>query len=241
VAPPEAPLAGPWTLAEGIGVVFLNLGLNLAVAVAVGTGFVPDGGSESAQALRLGALTLTPYLLTMGVVLLLLRRHSYSLSQGLGIRGTDIGLAAALVVGAAFLARGFASVWTGMMVVAGFDPPANLDVTTWFPTTALGLTLMIIMAVVVAPIVEETIYRGILFPALRPHVGRRLAVLLSALAFGLAHVSLVWLLVPTAFLGILLALAFEKTRSLSVAIAGHALFNLLAVVALLALRAAGVQ
>lgn len=238
-SPPEAPLAGPWTIAEGIGIVVLALLLNVAVAIAARASWLPEANGSAAESIRLGLLGVTPYALTLVVVWGLMRRHGYSWSQGLGIRRTDVITGVAVAALVALLGRGFASIWTGFLIAGGFEPPSNLDVTSWFPTDPLGISILFLLSVVVAPVVEEMIYRGMLFPSLRLRLGSGLAVIFSALAFGIAHVSLVWLLVPTAVLGAMLAKAFERTRSLQVAILGHSLFNAAAVAAVLAFDIGG--
>jgi membrane protease YdiL (CAAX protease family) len=221
--------------------VFLALLLNVAVAVVAQSSWLPQASGAVAESIRLALLALTPYALTFAAIWGLMRRHGYSWSQGLGLRRTELVTGAALAAIVAFLGRVVASVWTGFLAARGLEPPANLDVTSWFPSDPLGITFLILLSVVVAPVVEEMVYRGMLFPSLRPRVGPGAALLISGLAFGIAHVSLVWLLVPTSVLGMMLARAFERTRSLHVAILAHALFNLVAVFAVLALGFAGVD
>ncbi len=226
-------------MAEGVGVVVLTLLLNIAVAVVAQASWVPEANGSAAESIQLALFALTPYAVTLAVIYWLMRRHGYSWAQGLGLRRTSVlrGVAAAAWV--AVLGRIFASLWTGSMIAAGLEPPANLDVMSWFPTDPLGITLLIVLSVVVAPVVEEMVYRGMLFPSLRLRIGLTPAIIVSGLAFGIAHVSLVWLLVPMTVFGALLAIAFERTRSLEVAILGHALFNLFAVVLVLALDVGG--
>jgi membrane protease YdiL (CAAX protease family) len=225
-------------VSEGVGIVALNLALNILVAF-LGRVVLDLSEGDSSSVTWLVVLIFTPYLLTFVAVLALMRRHGYSWSQGLGLRPMHILYGVGIAIGVAMVGRVFASSWTFVMAWIGFEPPANLDVTTWFPADPLGIGVLIAMTVIVAPFVEEIIYRGILFPSLRPTVGRTLAILLSAVVFGIAHLSLVWLMVPTAVLGMLLALAFEKTRSLRAAILGHALFNLTAVLTALFLDLSG--
>ncbi|MFN9952681.1 MAG: lysostaphin resistance A-like protein, partial [bacterium] len=56
-----------------------------------------------------------------------------------------------------------------------------------------------------APLFEETLFRGLLLPVLGRHLGGMGAVLVSALMFALAHLSL-GELVPLSVLGIGLGL-----------------------------------
>ncbi len=67
------------------------------------------------------------------------------------------------------------------------------------------LFLLLITTVVLAPVFEELVFRGILLPVLVSKVGKISGVLLSALIFALAHLS-VGELPPLFVLGIGLGL-----------------------------------
>jgi hypothetical protein len=94
----------------------------------------------------------------------------------------------------------------------------------------LPVVLFAVGAVVMAPIVEETLYRGLLFRSLLRRVSPGTAVFVSALIFAAVH----FLGDPNAFrslpalaaLGVLLALRALRTDSLSTSILIHAGFNL---------------
>jgi membrane protease YdiL (CAAX protease family) len=101
--------------------------------------------------------------------------------------------------------------------------------------------LVIVSAVLVAPLAEEVFFRGLLYQGLRGPLGTWPAIALSALLFGLAHFeagnlagSLYALLVLSSF-GAYLAWALER-RSLVAPVAMHATFNALAVVGILLAR-----
>ena len=69
----------------------------------------------------------------------------------------------------------------------------------------LALALLAFTAVVLAPLFEELIFRGALLPVLATRLGALPAVVLSALLFGLAHIS-IGELAPLTVLGMGLAL-----------------------------------
>lgn len=78
--------------------------------------------------------------------------------------------------------------------------------------------------VVVAPLFEEWICRGVIFGALRLRYGVVVSIVLSALIFGLMHVQPVPVL--NAFvLGLVLAFIYHKTKTLWSSILLHALYN----------------
>jgi membrane protease YdiL (CAAX protease family) len=78
--------------------------------------------------------------------------------------------------------------------------------------------------VAIAPITEETLFRGLLLANFETELGRAQAVLASAALFGLFH--LVPLLVVIATLaGLALGLLYTRTRSLLLCACAHAGFN----------------
>ena len=98
----------------------------------------------------------------------------------------------------------------------------------------LGATTL--LAVAAAPIVEEVIFRGFLFSAIRDNLGPRRAILLSALAFSLVHGN--WFaILPLFLLGTILAWSFEYSKSLTVPITIHMAQNAVAIFTLLLKRA----
>jgi len=92
-------------------------------------------------------------------------------------------------------------------------------------TSPLFLGLMIVVALLSAPIWEEFIFRGVLYNGLRRSLGRDEAILISALIFGFIHGAVISF-VPIFLLAIFLAYAYERTGSLITPIAMHFLFNL---------------
>ncbi|MFD0893150.1 CPBP family intramembrane metalloprotease [Luteolibacter ambystomatis] len=86
------------------------------------------------------------------------------------------------------------------------------------------LGLMALIAVVVAPLCEEIIFRGYLYPVAKRFAGAWPAAIFSALVFGAAHGNLTALL-PLFLLALLLVWLYEKTGSLWSTIAVHFCFN----------------
>ena len=84
--------------------------------------------------------------------------------------------------------------------------------------------LMTFAAIVAAPLCEEIIFRGYLYPATKKFSGPWVAGICSALVFAAAHGSLAALL-PLFVFGCLLVFLYEKTGSLWAPIGVHFLFN----------------
>ncbi len=91
--------------------------------------------------------------------------------------------------------------------------------------SATLLILMTLLAITVAPVTEELIFRGGIFRYMRTRTPRWVALLVPALLFGALHANLASF-VPLVALGIILALAYERTGSIVVPIVAHGLFNL---------------
>ena len=95
------------------------------------------------------------------------------------------------------------------------------------------LLLALLVTAVAAPICEEVFFRGMLFRLLRTRVPLWAAVLLSAIAFGLAHASptVSAALLPTfMYMGIVLAVVYARTGWLTNTILLHGLSNAIAIV-----------
>jgi membrane protease YdiL (CAAX protease family) len=88
-----------------------------------------------------------------------------------------------------------------------------------------------LLAAIAAPFMEEFIYRGFLFNALLRYLPVWAAAGASGLLFGISHGSLSAFL-PLAGSGIVLALVYYRTGSLTASMITHATFNLVNVVLL---------
>jgi membrane protease YdiL (CAAX protease family) len=103
-----------------------------------------------------------------------------------------------------------------------------------------GLVLFAILAMVWAPLVEETVFRGSLYRHLRSRRGVLFSAVLTAFLFGFLHPVGPLLVLPLMTLGFTFALIREWRGSLIAPIAAHCLHNSTVVVlTLLALRALG--
>ena len=96
---------------------------------------------------------------------------------------------------------------------------------------------MIIYAVLIGPVVEELMFRGVIFTTLR-RKHRTLAYVVTALAFGLAHVyasilsgnvSEIVQIFPYFFAGLVFCYGYESSNNIFASIIGHMGNNLVAV------------
>ena len=91
---------------------------------------------------------------------------------------------------------------------------------------------VIFMAVIVAPVAEEILFRGYFYGVIRRFGGRLPAILTSSLLFAAIHVHLPSML-GLGILAVILCLLYERTGSLWATITMHATFNAITIVALI--------
>jgi uncharacterized protein len=78
--------------------------------------------------------------------------------------------------------------------------------------------------IVLAPLTEEPLHRGLILGGMLKRYSRSKAVVLSALVFGIAHMN-PWQFVAAFFLGLFLGWIVAETGSLWLPLLGHALHN----------------
>jgi uncharacterized protein len=94
------------------------------------------------------------------------------------------------------------------------------------PTDARTAILMIVTGTVTAPLVEESLFRGILFGFVRRSFSFAIAATLSSVVFGLLH-GLSVNTVYAALFGVVAAAIYERTSSLWPSVAFHMTYNAL--------------
>ncbi|HZU77745.1 MAG TPA: CPBP family intramembrane glutamic endopeptidase, partial [Dehalococcoidia bacterium] len=94
------------------------------------------------------------------------------------------------------------------------------------------IALAIIVVCLIAPLSEETIFRGFIYGWLHRWLPIGLAVPVSGAIFAALH-GVLLLFIPLMFVGCVLALIFQGSRSLWPGALVHALFNLPGIIAIL--------
>jgi membrane protease YdiL (CAAX protease family) len=89
---------------------------------------------------------------------------------------------------------------------------------------AMGNLFYVVSAVIIAPFIEEIIFRGLVFKRLRSFLGFLPAALISGAIFGILHGNIVQGLYAT-IIGVIFAYIYEKKQSLIVTIIAHFLVN----------------
>jgi len=252
---PVAPSTGPvptqrWGMADILlGVAFI-IGA-VVVATIVGLMIVGadtldalvDGDLSSSDAIVFFGLTTVTQALAMGAWPVLVARW-----KGNGVvddfrwRFEPIDLASGFGTAIVVLIAAFVVSWT-VSTAVGLDPWADESSNTQIITDAAdsaALWIVLISAVVLAPIVEELFFRGLCLRAIEKRFGTTAAVLGSTALFTLPHftnpslagTAVLFSMIGT--VGLILALLVVKTGRLGPAVIAHALFNGVGVIGALA-------
>ncbi|MGC7870835.1 CPBP family intramembrane glutamic endopeptidase [Desulfosporosinus sp. SYSU MS00001] len=110
----------------------------------------------------------------------------------------------------------------------GMSPPTT-DVYTKLlgQSSGAALVLNLLLAGVLAPLVEETMFRGLIFGSLRTYCGKWTAAVISAAIFSGLHFQ-AYGFIPRFILGIALVYLYDKYKSLYPNVALHSLNNIIA-------------
>lgn len=80
------------------------------------------------------------------------------------------------------------------------------------------------LTILLAPIAEEALFRGILYPTIKQAGHPRWALWGTSVVFGILHFNMATL-APLVFLAVVLAFLYESSDSLLTPIATHSMFN----------------
>ena len=161
-----------------------------------------------------------------------LREHQVNWAEAFGFKNRIVlAILIGVIAGCVFLPVGQGLQWLSIFIMEHLPHPvkpeeqeaiqAMRSAVFWLDRGALGAT-----AIVVAPLAEEMLFRGILYPAIKDRGYPGLAIWLSAFLFALMHLN-VMIFLPLMALAIVLTLLYEKTNNLMAPIAAHSLFNAL--------------
>lgn len=211
-----------WRPRTALAVVIV--GLVVSQLLAFGLTLAVGGARDFDWVVACGLLLSDAVLL--GVVLVFARRGAERLGAAtFGIRRTAFWPAVGWMVLAYFAVSVFNAIW---LLLVGTGGNGGSDEPTRSPSAAAAV-LVVIGVTVAAPVVEEIVFRGYLFPALARWRGPWIGALTGAVVFGAAH-CLVYppqLLPLMAVFGFAACMLFWFTGSLLPSIALHAMNNAL--------------
>lgn len=215
--------------ANGTWTVVVRDDVTLVLEGSKGSGAYTGGGTVAPGDLLYRWSTVVggavQYALILGLVLLLSRGLA---PEVLGLRAPPSWRSAAGWIVASIVAIWVIGAALSPFLEAGEEQ--GLVPEDWDSDRAWPFAANFVVVALVAPVVEELTYRGLGFAAVRQFFGSGAAVLVTGLAFGLAHGLVVALPVLTVF-GLILGWLRLRTSSLYPPIILHAIFNGAALIA----------
>lgn len=218
-AEPAQELAGPagGRLLDRRALVLVAIAIGLGAVMQVVAITLSHRPSISNSTLVRYSLVLTLLLYTMVAVMIVSQiTPSVRLRWGEGPALERIGLGLLYGAGLAAVSLGLAS------LAAGHLNPDSRIVLLMSERDPSHVIITFALTCIAAPLIEETLFRGLLFESMRPH-GTAVAVLVSAGAFAVWHLNRAALLYYFA-VGCALA-AIYLSRGLAASIATHLAFN----------------
>jgi hypothetical protein len=244
-APDLAPAAGASGADHGDGVVRWGMGdvaagilLSLVLSILVSSVVYSVVGSDAFDDLELWATALLQvplWLALVGVPVVATRlkgRRSLARDFGFTMRWSDIPLGLGLGLG---LQIALGIVLQLVYPLLGIDLDRVGDSAQDLAdraTSGAGVVLVLLIAAVGAPIVEELFYRGLFLRSVQRRFGDGAAVVVPAVVFGFLHFQLFDLLALVLF-GIAVGVLVLRQGRLGMAIWTHVAFNLTALLSLL--------
>jgi hypothetical protein len=225
----SAPIPPPWTRAEGVGL--FARGAVGVVGMAVLWPFLPDNSWSTVLVAVLQAIPLAGYLLWYC-------GGSWStFAELFGLRVSRSALgplawATLALVGVSTLADVLTELAATRLGVSTHWTDGFQERLVWGAPGDVAADVL--DSCVFAPVVEELLFRGLLYGTLRLRLGPLAATLLSAALFAVAHGYGAVGFASVFGSGVLWAVAFERTRSLLPGILAHAAGNVQATAIVLA-------
>jgi membrane protease YdiL (CAAX protease family) len=173
--------------------------------------------------------TISLHAVAICLIALFIREHGLDLGTAFGLTGRHLGrtvllaaLAGVMVLPITWYLNHLAFLLLSQIET---QPPAQPAVETFRATVSQGQQIVFgVVTIVVAPVAEELLFRGVLYPALRRYARRAFALWGLAVVFAAIHQSDVTFL-PLTFLAVMLTLLYEETGSLTAPILVHCIFN----------------
>jgi membrane protease YdiL (CAAX protease family) len=210
------------------------------VFALISLGLLPDLG-EGASTSFWAFVTVVYYGLPLLAIRLVSVGEPGGLGAAVGLRNTSAQWLAGAALLGAIVTVAFNTAYSAWMSLAGLGPPEAsmrvMELLTGAPgDSGVERLVSVVLVVVIAPLAEEMIFRGVVLSGVMRRVGPVPGILVTAAVFAAVHLDL-WRFVPLAFLGIVLGYLAWQSRSVWPAVVAHALVNGFAYVVALASRA----
>ena len=217
--------AGPVALVVAL-MAALFAGLFIAVVAELGGATVFEEGVDPPPGVVVAG-GFVQGLLFIGAAIVFARMSGPAYAADFGLRATRFWRAAGITIGVYVAFVLIAALWWSLVGTPGDE---ELLDSLGIDRSDLLLVLGAITVCVVAPLGEEFLFRGFLYPSLRNGMGIAGAAAVTGIVFGLVHgfSSPAENLLPLAVFGAALCLIYQATGSLYPCIALHAINNAIA-------------
>ncbi|MBS1794096.1 MAG: CPBP family intramembrane metalloprotease [Acidobacteria bacterium] len=227
---PTTPDNPPWNSWMALAVWLLSVLAIVIFPVLFLVPYVMKNGRESLHgidqdptAILLNLLAVIPaHLFTLAVAWSAVTRNNrYSLGETLGFRSGG------------FKWWYYPLILIGFFVLAGvvghYVPDGDNDLLKMLRSSRAAVFIVVVLATFTAPVVEEVVYRGLLYSAFQRSFGKELAILTTTLLFALVHVPQYWgspaTILLICVLSLVLTMIRAQTGSLLPCIIMHTIFN----------------
>jgi membrane protease YdiL (CAAX protease family) len=219
-----APLPPPWRGRLGVAVLMRGGAIGILLTLAFLLVEVDD------PLVRLSTMPIASLPLLVIAQRHLLNPAGLSFADGLGLRPISAGWARLVPAVLSLVAAGLMGEWGLGLLAEWLDLSSHW--TEWFDTDLVWggtpvLVVSLLEFVVLAPVLEEIAFRGLVFGTLRRKFRWGTSAILSGAIFAIAHGYGVLGFMSVFWSGVLWAWIYEKTGSLLPGIIAHALNNLL--------------
>lgn len=228
--------AVPWRVRDGLWVflwAWIGLPLVLALSIRYLAIYLPFLAGFAAQIKHADTAALLTFnainaVAAFGLVTWYLRMYHVQWTD-VGLRGFDLIKALFYIAGVYLIFIVGIALLYGLvtLIYPHFDPnQAQTNEFTSF-TSPAARNLSFIALVLIPPFIEETVFRGFIFPVFAQRWGLWIGAVASSLLFGIAHMQLN-ITLYTFVLGLLLCMMYNRLKSIWPGIIFHMLNNYLA-------------
>jgi len=147
--------------------------------------------------------------------------------EALGFRKFDIKKGLLLSLAVTAVGIGISIGYEALLQALGWRTSSDLYLP--FNANGVGIAFFFVIAAIVAPLAEETFFRGFLFQGVRKRLNFAWATIISAAIFAIGHFSPSGL-VPIFILGLMLAWLFNTMKSIWPCIIVHCAYNSIALI-----------
>ena len=216
-----------WSIVEAVAImgafVFLQIGMSVMIIVPFFDKICKD------VFLKLLFWTFIGNIIVVFIAVILAKIRPVSVWKQFGFYKIDFKKWFLLVFGGWISVIVFCVIYEWILKLFGIDMEGQMIAQELQKYKNIGSIIFLILIVgFIMPIVEELIFRGVLYQALRSKLSALFSILISSIIFAGIHGDIKYF-VPILVTGIVCSYAFEKTKSIYTPIGIHVLNNLFTV------------